>query len=80
MKNVPQKTLPTQRKKKTPPPKKCLCRPKIDLFLVCFPIITSPKFRSNSLRATSGPFVPTSGRDKKWLICSVKKIYIYIYI
>jgi len=49
----------------TLPPKKCLCRPKIDLFLVCFPIITSPKFRSNSLRATSGPFVPTSGKDKK---------------
>lgn len=65
--------------KKPPPPKKCLCRPKIDLFLVCFPIITSPKFRSNSLRATSGPFVPTSGKDKKMVNLQCKKdIYLYI--
>ena len=34
----------------TLPPKKCLCRPKIDLFLVCFPNYYFPpkKFRSNS--------------------------------
>lgn len=33
----------------TLPPKKCLCRPKIDLFLVCFPnYYFPPKFRSNS--------------------------------
>jgi len=60
----------------TLPPIKCLCRPKIDLFLVCFPNYYFPQKNLDliQIRATSGPFVLTSGKDKKWLICSVKKI------
>ena len=67
----------------TLPPKKCLCRPKIDLFLVCFPNYYFPQKNLDliQIRATSGPFVLTSGKDKKWLICSVKKdIIIYLYM